>query len=115
MQNNPDINSTSSFDSTHELSSIVIPLLKGVIYRDENPGLWGTLLNQQAGTRDYVTVLGLELMLDEAEGYAYLRSREDTNDDHDNRSKACHKASAFIPCSYPSFLKQALRSVQAIR
>ncbi len=81
MQDNTDIDLNSSLDSNHELSSIVIPLLKGVIYRDENPGLWSSLLNQQASIRDYVTVLGLELMLDEAEGYGYLRSREDTDDD----------------------------------
>ncbi len=32
----------------------------------------------QARVRDYVTVLGLELVLDEAEGYAFLRSRPGT-------------------------------------
>ncbi|MGD9162868.1 MAG: DUF4194 domain-containing protein [Desulfobacteraceae bacterium] len=82
MRDNTDINLSSSLDSNHELASIVIPLLKGVIYRDENAELWGSLLNQQAGVRDYVTVLGLELMLDEAEGYGYLRSMEDNNDDN---------------------------------
>ena len=30
--------------------------------------------------RDYVAVLGLELMLDEAEGYAFLRSRPEAED-----------------------------------
>ncbi len=81
MQDNTDIDSGFLSDSNHELSSIVIPLLKGVIYRDENQGLWGLLLNMEAGIRDYVSVLGLELMLDEAEGYAFLRSVEDNNDD----------------------------------
>ena len=32
------------------------------------------LLDLQARVRDHVAVLGLELVLDEAEGYAYLRS-----------------------------------------
>ncbi|MDO3380216.1 DUF4194 domain-containing protein [Geoalkalibacter halelectricus] len=58
-----------------DLSTVVIPLLKGVIYQDENPVLWNGLLNLQTRVRDYVAVLGLELMLDEAEGYAFLRSR----------------------------------------
>ncbi|QEP44873.1 DUF4194 domain-containing protein [Ectothiorhodospiraceae bacterium BW-2] len=61
----------------HELSSVVVPLLKGVLYREENPGLWGSLLKLQASVLDFVAVLGLELMLDEAEGYAFLRSRPD--------------------------------------
>lgn len=38
------------------------------------------LLNLQASVRDYVALLGLELMLDEAEGYAFLRSRPDEDD-----------------------------------
>lgn len=59
----------------HELSSVVIPLLKGVLYREENPALWNSLLNLQASVQDYIAVLGLDLLLDEAEGYAFLRSR----------------------------------------
>lgn len=66
---------------TPELSSVVVPLLKGVLYQEDNPGLWGALLNLQASVRDYVAVLGLELLLDEAEGYAFLRSRQDEDED----------------------------------
>ena len=76
-----DIDSSHPVRPDHELSSVVVPLLKGVLYREENPGLWGLLLNRQAGVRDYVAVLGLELMLDEAEGYAFLRSRQDDDED----------------------------------
>jgi len=61
--------------SPQELSPVVVALLKGVIYQEENAALWNALLNLQADVRDYVAVLGLELMLDEAEGYAFLRSR----------------------------------------
>lgn len=67
--------------STDELSSVVVPLLKAVLYREDNPELWGSLLNLQAGVRDYVAVLGLDLMLDEAEGYAFLRSRQEDAED----------------------------------
>ena len=56
------------------LPSLVIPLLKGVLYQESDPALWSTLLELQARVRDYVAVLGLELILDEAEGYAFLRS-----------------------------------------
>jgi len=59
------------------LSSVVIPLLKGVIYQEASPDLWNDLLNLQARVRDYVAVLGLRLILDEAEGYAFLRSIPD--------------------------------------
>lgn len=62
---------TISFD----LSTLAITLLKGVVYREDDERLWGSLLNLQARVRDYVGVLELDLVLDEAEGYAFLKSR----------------------------------------
>ena len=62
------------------LSTLVITLLKGEVYQEEDARLWHTLLGLQARVRDYVAVLGLELHLDEAEGYAYLRARPDSDD-----------------------------------
>ena len=59
------------------LSSVVIPLLKGVVYRENDAAVWNGLVHGQAQVRDYVAVLGLELVLDEAEGHAFLRSRTD--------------------------------------
>ena len=63
-----------------ELSALVVPLLKGVLYRDNDAALWSALLNLQARVRDHVGVLGLDLTLDESEGYAFLRSRPDPED-----------------------------------
>ena len=63
------------------LPSVVIPLLKGVLYQESDSALWSTLLELQARVRDYVAVLGLELMIDEAEGYAFLRSRPDAGEE----------------------------------
>lgn len=89
----------------HELSMVVVPLLKGVLYREDNPGLWGSLLNLQASVRDYVAVLGLELMLDEAEGYAFLRSRQDEDEDG---QAAMPRLVARRQLSYPVSLLLAL-------
>lgn len=57
------------------LSPVLITLFKGVLYQDQSPDLWRSLLELQARVRDHVAVFGLELMLDEAEGYAWLRQR----------------------------------------
>src|SRR5271166_5083961 len=57
------------------LSLVLICLLKGVTEREADPALWQSLLGLQTRVRDQVAVLGLELVLDEAEGYAYLRQR----------------------------------------
>lgn len=58
-----------------DLTSLVIPLLKGVLYREDDASQWAALLQLQARVRDYVAVLILDLVVDEAEGYAYLRSQ----------------------------------------
>ncbi len=63
------------------LAPLLIGLFKGVLYQDQSPELWQGMLDLQARVRDYVGVLGLELILDEAEGYAYLRQRVQTGDD----------------------------------
>lgn len=66
---------------TLDLSVLVIALLKGVIYQESDAQLWSATLKLQARVREYVAIMGLELVLDEAEGYAFLRSRKDIEDD----------------------------------
>ena len=61
--------------TTANLSPVLIALMKGITSRDDDPAIWQALLELQARVREYVAVLGLELILDEAEGYAYLRQR----------------------------------------
>jgi len=56
-------------------SRVLIALMKGVVYQDADTDIWQALLGLQARARDYLAVLGLELLLDEAEGYAWLRTR----------------------------------------
>ena len=68
--------STSDAAGDDSLSKVIVTLMKGVFYRETDSGLWQQLLNLQARVRDYVAVLGLTLMLDEAEGYAWLHTRE---------------------------------------
>ena len=58
-----------------DLSSAVIMLMKGVVYRDTHERAWKHLLQLQPHVRDYVEVLGLQVVIDEAEGYAFLRQR----------------------------------------
>lgn len=70
----------ASHSSDPTLSRVVIPLLKGVVYKEDSPEVWSDLLQLQAEIRDYVRVLGLGVVLDEAEGYAYLRSLPDEPD-----------------------------------
>ncbi len=57
------------------LSIVLIALMKGISTGEDDPGLWQGLIELQGRIREYVAVIGLELVLDEAEGYAYLRQR----------------------------------------
>ncbi|MCQ9162729.1 MULTISPECIES: DUF4194 domain-containing protein [unclassified Arthrobacter] len=57
----------------------VTRLFKGVVYRDADEKLWQRLMELSAQARDYVAVLGLELVLDDTEGYAFLRSSPDAD------------------------------------
>jgi hypothetical protein len=91
--------------ATANLSALVIPLLKGVIYQENDPALWNGLLNLQARVRDYVSVIGLDLMLDEAEGYAFLRSRHEEDEETGVRLP---RLIARRPLSFPVSLLLAL-------
>jgi hypothetical protein len=88
-----------------DLSALIILLLKGVIYQEADAGLWNDLLNLQARVRDYVAILGLELVLDEAEGYAFLRSRQEADDD---ATIKLPRLIARRPLSFPVSLLLAL-------
>jgi Domain of unknown function (DUF4194) len=66
-----------------ELSSAVIPLMKGAVYRDTHDRAWKHLLQLQPQVRDYVGTMGLQVVIDEAEGYAFLRQRPADPDDAD--------------------------------
>lgn len=89
-----------------ELSALAIALLKGVLYREGDERLWSALLQLQARVRDYVAVLKLELVLDEAEGYAFLRARSASEGD-----EAAAKMPRLVPrrpLSFPVSLLLAL-------
>lgn len=57
-----------------ELSVAMVQLCKGPVYRDGQESAWEALGRQRAQVVDVAAVLGLEVVVDEAEGYAYLRS-----------------------------------------
>jgi hypothetical protein len=56
-------------------SLVLVSLMKGVVHAEAEPKNWQALLDLQARIRDHVAPLGLELVVDEIESYAYLRQR----------------------------------------
>lgn len=62
------------------LSVAAVALMKGVVYRDSQEAVWRQVLRLQTQLRDHMEVLGLSVVIDEAEGYAYLRSKPEDPD-----------------------------------
>lgn len=89
----------------NRLSVVLISLLKGVVYQENDAALWASLLDLHASVRDYAAVLGLALVLDEAEGYAFLRGQAD---EQAETAAALPRLVARRPLSFPVSLLLAL-------
>jgi hypothetical protein len=66
------------------LPLVVTHLMKGVVYRDTHEKAWQHLVRLVPRVSDYVATLGLVVVVDEAEGYAFLRSKPEDPDDDDS-------------------------------
>jgi Domain of unknown function (DUF4194) len=82
----------------NELSDVLVALLKGVVYSDISADLWRDLLNLQGGVRDHLRLLGLDLIIDDSEGYAYLRQSEAAGEE---TSDSPRRLIPRRPLSYP--------------
>lgn len=77
---------------------MVVALLKGVMYRDSAEALWPQLVAFRRPISDYVAVLDLPLVVDESEGYAFLRSRDDP--DRPDLPRLVARRSLSFPVSF---------------
>lgn len=82
------------------LSSVLVHLFKGAVYADSDALLWKDLLEQQPQVRDYIAVLGLDLTVNEAEGYAFLRQRDVDSDDEEKIPKLIVRRPLSFRVSY---------------
>lgn len=66
---------TQPTDTEATFSHILVTLMRGVLWREDDERRWSHLLSLQARVREHVAQLGLALEIDEADGYAFLRQR----------------------------------------
>lgn len=59
----------------HSTASAIIRLMQGVVYRESDEDTWIALDRVGAGVRDHFATIGVDVVIDTDEGYAYLRSR----------------------------------------
>ncbi len=61
----------------HAIARAIIRLMQGVVYRESDEDTWVTLERSGAGVRDHFATIGVDVVVDDGEGFAYLRSRPD--------------------------------------
>ena len=64
-------------DVPRPAAAALIHLFQGPVERDRAPEAWRDLTEHQQYIRPYCAVLGLEVYLDEADGFAFLRQRNE--------------------------------------
>ena len=60
----------------HSIASTTIRLMRGVVYREKHEEAWRTLERHFAPVRDHSAEIGIAIVVDDLEGYAYLRALE---------------------------------------
>jgi hypothetical protein len=58
-------------------SRALVALMKNPVNKDQDPAVWETVIEQRFQVGDYMEKMGLELVVDEVDGYAYLKQRND--------------------------------------
>jgi hypothetical protein len=85
-------------------AAVVLRLLRDVLYFDDKE--WALLLMYHTAVRDHFASIGLQLHLDEAEGFAYLSQPDPDPDDPDQTPLP--RLVARLPLSYDATLLAVL-------
>lgn len=60
----------------HAIASAIIRLMNGVVYRETQEEVWQVLEHHRAPVHDHFAKIGVAVIVDDAEGYAFLKTRE---------------------------------------
>lgn len=77
---------------------VAVKLLQGVLYSDENKSEWTLLAKSRDELQKYFARIGLMLVINEQEGYAFLRQIED--DDGDVKYQSLPRLFRRSPLTY---------------
>lgn len=62
----------------HAVAATVIELMRGVVYLETHETAWQTLGRHSGQIRDHFATLGVDVIVDDTEGYAYLKTRPES-------------------------------------
>lgn len=80
------------------ISSAIIRLMQGVCYQEDDETTWHTLQRSPGPVRDHFRAIGVDLVIDDVEGYAYLRSTPDVEGEP-TLPRLIHRRSLSYPVS----------------
>ncbi len=63
----------------HAVASAIIALMRGVVYREQDEPTWMNLERHGGPVRDHFADIGVDVVLDDVEGYAYLQTRPEAD------------------------------------
>jgi hypothetical protein len=61
------------------VATAIIRLMRGVAYRETDEDTWSALQRHGSAVRDHFATIGVDVVVDDTEGYAYLRSQEEND------------------------------------
>ncbi len=76
----------------------IIYLFKGVLY-NTNEAVWKSLIQYQNDIKNYFSVVGIDLIINESEGFAFLKQREIVNETNIHFPKLIEKRQLSYPVS----------------
>jgi Domain of unknown function (DUF4194) len=63
----------------HATAAAIIQLMRGVVYREQDEATWTTLDRNPPPVRDHFGAIGVDVIIDYTEGYAYLQTRPESD------------------------------------
>lgn len=63
----------------HAVAAAIIHLMRGVVYREQDEPTWTALGRHAPAVRDHFAAIGVDVVVDDTEGYAYLQSRPEAD------------------------------------
>lgn len=95
------------------LADACIPLLRGIVYADAHATAWDALLAIPAQVRDHFVPLGLEVTIDEAEGYAYVSPASPREDQPDRPRLVARRQLSYRVSLMLALLRRRLMELDA--
>ncbi|MCA9193370.1 MAG: DUF4194 domain-containing protein [Planctomycetales bacterium] len=92
-----------SLNSPTAWGGVAVKLLQGVVYNDDNAEHWSLLLRHCSALTQYFGVIGVQLIVDENDGMAYLL-QDETDDETSFQSESFPKLFRRTPLSYEQTL-----------